>query len=86
MKKLVLALLCATTLVACGGGYDYDSDYDSDSYDDPSNTVPGYDYGDSLTEDYEYCKDVGNAYEAQGSGSNEDGYNACLDVLDNLGG
>lgn len=85
MKRLlIIAAAVGALLTGCAdSGYD-DYDYTTE-FDDPSNTVPGYDYG-SLGEDYEYCKDVGNAYEAQGSGSNEDGYNACLDVLDNLGG
>lgn len=84
MKKLALiAAAVGALLTGCAdSGYD---NYSPQEFDDPSNTVPGYDYG-SLGEDYEFCKDVGNAYEAQGSGSNEDGYNSCLDVLDNLGG
>lgn len=84
MKRVLIVVVGAIVILAGCGTDSYD-DYDSTEFDDPSNTVPGYDYG-SLGEDYEYCKDVGNTYEAQGSGSNEDGYNACLDVLDSLSG
>lgn len=86
MHKFAVVVAAITALLTGCSGSGYDEDYTTEEQDDPSATVPGFDYGDGLTEDYEYCKEVGNSYEAQGSGSNEDGYNACLDALDAVSG
>lgn len=91
----LVLLLAGVASCSSTDSSDYSTDYSTDSSDygtsdteddDPSATVPGVDYGDSLEADFEYCKDFGRTYEDQGSGSAEEGYNVCLDMLDRLDG
>lgn len=83
IRYVALVLLAASGMAVAGCSTSSTRSTPSTTY-DPSGTVPGFDYGDSLTSDYEYCKGVGNRYAEQGSGSAEEGYNACLDAMDRV--